>query len=107
MRLLATSEFDASLRGRAILGFMLGEMLANRQESLNLATIARQVFRRGEDFNPHLDPAVRIEIARVRRALDRYYRLSGATNRSTSAYLEAPSCRWRAAWPARRTRPPR
>jgi hypothetical protein len=80
MRLLATSEFDASLRGRAILGFMLGEMLANRQESLNLATIARQVFRRGEDFDPHLDPAVRIEIARVRRALDRYYRLSGATD---------------------------
>ncbi|HVQ31756.1 MAG TPA: hypothetical protein VMV21_19315 [Vicinamibacteria bacterium] len=59
---------------------MLGEMLANRQESLNLATIARQVFRRGEDFDPHLDPAVRIEIARVRRALDRYYRLSGAAD---------------------------
>ena len=79
-QLLAASNFDASSRGRAILRFMLGEMRANRQENLSLATIARQVFRRGADFASSLDPAVRIEIARVRRALDRHYRLSGATD---------------------------
>ncbi len=57
---------------------MVEETLANRPESLSLATIARRVFRRGEDFDPLLDPAVRIEVARLRRALDRYNRLAGA-----------------------------
>jgi adenylate cyclase len=75
---LASRDFDASSRGRTLLRFLVGEMLANRQESLSLASIARQVFRRGEDFDSRLDPAVGIEVARLRRALDRYYRLAGA-----------------------------
>jgi adenylate cyclase len=75
---LASRDFDASSRGRTLLRFLVGEMLANRQESLSLASIARQVFRRGEDFDSRLDPAVGIEVGRLRRALDRYYRLAGA-----------------------------
>jgi hypothetical protein len=77
-RFLASRDLEASSRGRALLRFMLGETLANRQERLSLAAIARGVFRRGEDFDPRLDPAVRIEVARLGRALDRYYRLAGA-----------------------------
>jgi hypothetical protein len=76
-RLLASRDF-ASSRGRALLRFMVRERLANRQKSLSLATIAKQVFRRGEDFDSKLDPAVRIEVARLRRALDRYNGLAGA-----------------------------
>jgi hypothetical protein len=57
---------------------MVREALANGRESLSLATIARRVFRRGEDFDARLDPAVRIEVGRLRRALERYYGRAGA-----------------------------
>ena len=57
---------------------MVGETLAGRQAGLTVATIARRVFGRGEDFDSILDPAVRIEIARLRRALDRHNRVAGA-----------------------------
>jgi hypothetical protein len=77
-RVLASRDFDASFRGRALLRFLSGEMLSNPHESLSLATIARRVFRRGEDFDSRLDPAVGIEVARLGRALDRYYRFAGA-----------------------------
>jgi hypothetical protein len=77
-RLLANSDFDASLRGRALLRFIVSETLRNPQESLSLSTIAKRVFRRGDDFDSRVDPAVRIEVARLRRALARYYRRTGA-----------------------------
>ena len=95
--LLASREFDASSRGRTLLRFMVGEALANRQESLSLATIARRVFRRGKDFDSDLDPAVRIEVTRLRRALERYYRLAGAEDPvriSLPHCASAPVVRW-------------
>jgi adenylate cyclase len=96
-RLVASRNFDASSRGRAVLRFLVGETLANRQESLSLATVARRVFRRGEDFDSSLDPAVRIEVARLRRALDRYYRAAGAGD---PVWLSLPrgSCALAARW---------
>ena len=75
-RLFASRHFDASSRGRTLLRFLVGETLANRPVSL--ATIAQRIFGREGDFDSDLDPAVRIEVARLGRALDRYYRLPGA-----------------------------
>ena len=98
-RLLASRDLDVSSRGRALLRFMVGETLANRLESLSLATIARRVFRRGEDFDSNLDPAVRIEVARLRRALDRYNRLAGAEDPvciSLPPGASVPVARWAA-----------
>ena len=43
-RLLASPDFDASSRGRALLRFMVGETLADRRQGLTLATIARRVL---------------------------------------------------------------
>jgi hypothetical protein len=103
-RLLASHDFDASSRGRALLRFVVGEMLANRQESLSLAVIARRVFRRGEDFDPRLDPAVRIEVARLGRALGLYNRLAGAGDPVCISLPRAacvPVARWAPARTAR------
>jgi hypothetical protein len=96
-RVLASRDFDASSRGRALLRFLFGEMLANPEESPSLATIARRVFRRGEDFDSRLDPAVGIEVARLGRALDRYYRLAGAGDSvriSLPRGASAPVAQW-------------
>ena len=60
-RLLASRDFDASSRGRALLHFLVGETLANRQKSLSLATIARRVFE-SERFEAHEKPGDVLEL---------------------------------------------
>ena len=77
-RILADGDFDASPRSRAFLRFIVEETLAGRQEGLTQDAIASRVFHRREDFDPTLDPIVRIQAGRLRRSLERYYLLAGA-----------------------------
>jgi adenylate cyclase len=76
-RILASGDFDASPRSRAFVRFVIEEALAGRQETLSQGAIATQVFGRREDFDPTVDPIVRIQAGRLRRSLERYYLLSG------------------------------
>ncbi len=77
-RILASGDFDASPRSRAFVRFIVEEALAGRQEGLTQSAIATRVFGRREDFDPTVDPIVRIQAGRLRRSLERYYLLSGA-----------------------------
>jgi adenylate cyclase len=76
-RILASEDFDASPRSRDFVRFIVEEALAGRGESLTQAAIATRVFGRREDFDPTVDPIVRIQAGRLRRSLERYYLLSG------------------------------
>jgi adenylate cyclase len=75
--LLQSSQFDASARSRAFLSYVVDEALAGRGENLNQAVIAVAVFGRKADFDPILDPIVRVQAGRLRRSLERYYLLTG------------------------------
>jgi len=77
-RLLASGDFDATPRSRAFLRFIVEERLAGRQEGLTQAAVATRVFDRRQDFDPTIDPIVRIQAGRLRRSLERYYLLAGA-----------------------------
>jgi adenylate cyclase len=77
-RILASGDFDASPRSRAFIRFIVEETLAGRQQGLSQDAIATRVFGRREDFDPTVDPIVRIQAGRLRRSLERYYLLSGA-----------------------------
>jgi len=77
-RILASGDFDASPRSRAFIRFIVEETLAGRQEGLTQAAIAVKVFGRREDFDPTVDPIVRIQAGRLRRSLERYSLLGGA-----------------------------
>jgi len=77
-RILANGDFDASPRSRAFLRFIVEETLAGRQEGLTQAAIATRVFGRRADFDPTVDPIVRIQAGRLRRSIERYYLLAGA-----------------------------
>jgi tetratricopeptide (TPR) repeat protein len=79
-RILGSSDFDASPRSRAFIRFVLEETLAGRQEALTQAAIATRVFGRRDDFDPTVDPIVRIQAGRLRRSLERYYLLSGVSD---------------------------
>lgn len=76
-RLLASIDFDASPRSREFLRHVVEETVAGRADQLGQVAIARRVFKRRDDFDPGLDPIVRIQAVRLRRSLERYYLLSG------------------------------
>jgi len=72
-RILASAAFDASARNRTFLRYVVNETLAGRGDRIKAYTVAQEVFQRGPDFDPQLDPVVRIEAGHLRRSLERYY----------------------------------
>ena len=76
-RVIASSAFDASVRNRAFLRFVVEETLAGRGDRIKAYTIATSVLGRDEAFDPQSDPIVRIEASRLRRSLERYYLMAG------------------------------
>jgi TolB-like protein len=70
-------DFDASRRSREFLRFIVEEALAGRADGLSQAAIATAVFGRRDEFDPLVDPIVRIQAGRLRRSLERYYLLGG------------------------------
>ena len=65
--------FMASQRSRGLLSYLVEETLAGRGERLKGYSIATEYLGRGADFDPLIDPIVRIEVGKLRRALEGYY----------------------------------
>jgi adenylate cyclase len=61
----------------ALLRYLVLEELAGRGERLKAYAIATEVLGRGKGFDPAQDSIVRVEVARLRRALDYYYATGG------------------------------
>jgi len=76
-RILQSAEFRASDKQRKFLSFVNDETLAGRSSQLKGYTIAVTVYGRPEGFDPQVDPIVRVEAGRLRRALDHYYLTAG------------------------------
>ncbi len=76
-RILGSPSFQVPDRGRHFLRYVVAETLEGRSEQLNVHAIAKAVFDRGVGFDANSDPVVRVEAGRVRRALERYYLISG------------------------------
>ena len=76
-KVLASADFDMTGRPREFLRFIVEEALAGRGADLTQAVIATHVFGREGDFDPALDPVVRIQAGRLRRSLERFYTRSG------------------------------
>ena len=76
-RILASPDFQASARNRRFLSYVVEETLLGRGERIKAYSIATSVFDRPDDFDPLQDSIVRIEAARLRRAIERFYLLAG------------------------------
>ena len=76
-RVYGSSDFDASDRNHAFLRYVVEETLAGKAHLIKGYSIAQSVFKRDVDFDPQLDPVVRIEASRLRRSLERYYLKAG------------------------------
>ncbi|MEM9435155.1 MAG: tetratricopeptide repeat protein [Pseudomonadota bacterium] len=63
-----------------LLDYLVREELEGRGESLKAYAIALDVLGRSEDFDPATDSIVRVEVARLRDALELYYARSTEPN---------------------------
>lgn len=78
---LESPEFRSAPQLRSFLDFVVCAALEERREKIKGYTIAVEALGRPQDFNPVTDPIVRVEAARLRRRLARYYSGSGARER--------------------------
>lgn len=78
---LESPEFRSAPQLRSFLDFVVRAALEKKQEKIKGYTIAVEALGRPEDFNPVTDPIVRVEAARLRRRLAKYYCGSGACER--------------------------
>ena len=76
-RILQHPAFRGSEKQRQFLSFVVTETLDDRASQIKGYTIAVAVYGRSETFDPQVDPIVRVEAGRLRRALDQYYLTAG------------------------------
>ncbi len=72
-RMTASDVFATSPQLAAFLLFVVEAVLRGHAERLKGYTIGVEVLRRDSSFDPQVDPIVRVEATRLRRALERYY----------------------------------
>jgi len=77
-RLLTDSRFQSPERNRNFLRFIATEFFEGRAEAIKAYAIAVDVFGRPANFDPSVDPIVRIEATRLRAALTQYYDAHGS-----------------------------
>jgi adenylate cyclase len=72
-RMTASDVFATSPQLAAFLLFVVEAVLRGHGERLKGYTIGVEVLRRDTSFDPQVDPIVRVEATRLRRAIERYY----------------------------------
>jgi tetratricopeptide (TPR) repeat protein len=77
-RLLEDSRFQSPERNKSFLRFIAAEFFEGRAEAIKAYAIAVDVFGRPANFDPSVDPIVRIEATRLRAALTQYYDAHGS-----------------------------
>jgi TolB-like protein len=77
-RIVASETFRTSPQLGAFLRFIVEETLGGRGASLKGYTIGVEALGRDPRFNPQIDPIVRVEATRLRRAMERFYAGEGA-----------------------------
>jgi hypothetical protein len=76
-KIVTSNIFARSKQLCRFLRFVVEETLQGRAESLKESRIGTIVFRRGELFNPGIDPIVRVQARRLRSKVEEYYEIEG------------------------------
>jgi adenylate cyclase len=76
-RLIGSQALGESDRLRALLRYLVTEEIEGRGDRLKAFSIATDVFGRGSTFDPQTDSIVRVEVGRLRKALELYYATDG------------------------------
>jgi len=76
-RILSSDVFTRSERMKRFLEYVVSMTLAGRADELKEYSIGLAAFDKPEDFDPRLDPIVRVEAGRLRTKLKEYYEAEG------------------------------
>jgi serine/threonine-protein kinase len=76
-RIVRSRGFSKSPRMERFLRFAVEEALGGRAENLKEYLLGVEVFDRKSEFDPRVDPIVRVEARRLRSKLAKYYRGEG------------------------------
>ena len=79
-RVLKNGLATDSDRQRRLIQYLVTEELEGRGHRLKAVSIATDVFGRSADFDPQTDSIIRVEMERIRQALDLYYATQGAND---------------------------
>jgi tetratricopeptide (TPR) repeat protein len=77
-RMIASEMFRDSPQLAAFLHFVAEAELRGESDRIKGYTIGVEALGRGKDFDPQIDPIVRVEATRLRRTIERYYAGPGA-----------------------------
>jgi hypothetical protein len=77
-KVLTSPEFQNSDRLCRFLRFIVDAKLRGEQDQLKEYLIGKEVFDRDGDYDPRMDPIVRVEARRLRKKLEAYYAGPGA-----------------------------
>ncbi len=72
-RLLGSPGFLRSARLRRFVRYTVEATLEGRSDHIKEYVLGTEVFDRGDDFDPRIDPIVRVEAGRLRAKLEQYY----------------------------------
>ena len=77
-KILASREFSHSARMGRFLRFSFDKTLRGEEEELKEYVLGLAVFDRNDEYNPQVDPIVRVEARLLRAKLNRYYESEGS-----------------------------
>jgi hypothetical protein len=86
-KVLSTEPFPGSERRSTLLRHLVEAAISGRAADLKEYAIGLAVFGKGPDYDPRVDPIVRVEIGRLRQKLRAYYETIGAGD---SVRIELP-----------------
>jgi hypothetical protein len=76
-RIVASPEFSSAPKLRAFLIYVVTRAIAGQHENIKESRIGVDVYKRQCGYDPHLDATVRVEAAKLRLRLERYYDARG------------------------------
>src|SRR5215469_6253186 len=76
-KILSSPQFSQAGRLSRFLRFVVEASQTGQAESIKEYSIGVEVFDRGKDFDPRIDPIVRVQAAKLRSKLMEYYASSG------------------------------
>jgi hypothetical protein len=79
-RIVESEVFRRSAQMERFLTLAVERALEGRPEELKEYALGRDVFNRGEDYDPRTDSIVRVEAQRLRRKLREYYESHGGSD---------------------------
>ena len=87
-RILESDVFRRSAQMERFLKLVVERSLQGHPEDLKEYVLGRDVFNRGEDYDPRADSIVRVEAQRLRRKLREYYDSQGRTD---TVFIDLPA----------------